>query len=140
MSLLKIVLPPLTREIRANNLLGVSTCKFTHQFGQVGEDNEKGDHLAIMPDLEKGNYAAIALLTAKYLFCGWFVPFLLGNKWAGDLKQEYGKELSKIMGVGFRPFYFPLMGDSLMRAMTIMENGNPCRHIPENYFGQFINE
>ena len=130
-----------TRELKRNNIFGLESCRFTRLYGQIGEDNEKPDHLAIMPTLESGIHAAIDLIRAAYLVGGFFVPFLLGNRWSGDLTKKYGKSLAQIMRVSpFLPLPFASYGDSLLRAMAIMENGDPCRSIPAGYFGQFINE
>lgn len=128
-----------TREIRAFNIFGVSSSRFTHMYGQKGEDNLKGDHLAIMPDFEKGFHAAIDLIRQNYLTLGCFVPFVLGNKWAGDKTQKYGVSLAKVMKADpLLPLNFKKAGDTLLRAMAIMENGDPCRNIPRGYFERFI--
>lgn len=131
----------LTREFRAKNLLGLSTCRFTRMFGQTSEDNLKNDHLAIFPFLENGIHASIAELRFKYVNNGLFIPALLGNRWSGDLTKRYGVNLSRVMRVlPYWPLSFSKRGDDLMRAMAIMENGDPARNIPKGYFGQFINE
>lgn len=130
-----------TRELRANNPLGVSTCRFTRLWGQVSEDNAKGDHLAVMPSKIHGVHAAHDLLKANYLWCGFFIPWFLGNKWAGDKTGGYGLSVARIMGrPAYLPLPFKLFYDPLMKAMAIMENGDPARSIPAGYFKAIIEE
>jgi len=128
-----------TRENKANNIFGISTCRYTHRYGQIGEDNLKNDHLAIMPDIPKGIYATLDLIYDHYLFYGVFNPVLLGNKWSGDKTDQYGFDVAKISKlVPFGFYSFKTKGDIFMRALAIMENGDPERGIPEGFIGQFI--
>lgn len=139
------------REIRAKNIFGIESSKFTRRYGQIGEDNSMGDHLAMMPNFESCIYAALDLIRGNYLGIGGvFIIETFGNRWSGDKKFIYGTAVRQVMNSLFpRPAskYFPFLpttfsksGDRLLRALAIMENGDPCRNIPEGYFGQFIHE
>jgi len=129
----------MTREIKAANIFGLSTCRFTRLWGQVAEDNEKNDHLAVMPNGINGIHAAIDNIRFDCLFLGMFRPAQFGNHWSGDPKKEYGFELAKVMKMNpGGVFSFKEEGDALLRAMAIMENGDACRDIPPGYFNQFI--
>jgi hypothetical protein len=134
----------MTREIKARNIFGLSTCRFTRLWGQVGEDNSLGDHLAVMPSIPAGIHATIDELKKIYLHLGnmeIFLPAFLGNGWSGDPLKVYGRNLAKIMKLPpFKPVSFKIQGDNLLRALALMENGDPCRNIPEGYFAQFIEE
>lgn len=134
----------LTREGRARNIFGISSCSYTRKYGQVGEDNKRNDRLAIMPTNEAGYHAAIELIRDHYLMLGnfqFFSPCVFGNKWSGDPAKKYGFNLAKMMRVNaWMPLPFRTWGHVLLRAVAIMENGDPCRDIPEGFFDQFIRE
>ena len=130
-----------TRELKANNLFGISTCRYTRLFNQSGEDNSMKDHLAIFPHLDNSIFATIDLLKAHYLTLGFCVPSLLGDKWSGDKSLKYGLNLSKIAKLNpVIPIQFKLKGDSILKALAIMENGEPCRNIPVGFFNYYIQE
>jgi hypothetical protein len=130
-----------TRGYRANNLLNLSTCSITRKWGQIGEDNSMGDHLAIFPHYENGIHASLELIRKRFLFFGMFAPAPFGNKWSGDKKRQYGFTLAKMMGVSpGMPRTFKGWGDSLLRNVTILEQGNPARRIIPGFYDQFINE
>jgi hypothetical protein len=136
-----------TRELRAKNIFGLSSSRFTRLWGQIGEDNKLNDHLAVMPTMEAGIHASIDCIQKFYLHMGnmqIFVPVFFYNGWCGD-----SKDVKKVKGINFcrlmkaprfKPLSFKTSGDSLLRALAIMENGDPCRSIPVGYFQQFIEE
>lgn len=133
-----------TREFRAKNPLGVSTSQWTENEGAIGEDNSKNDHLAVMPSMRSGADAAAALLKNNYFGGGYTTPYDIGNRWSGDSPvaaqrrgdtKTYGDNLAEVMGydpVG--ELNFLADGNALMRALAIMENGNPAREIPAGYW------
>jgi len=133
---------PLTkRELRALNIFGLSSCRYTRLYGQQSEDNSQGDHLAVMPSLEAGIHASIDEIRDHYLTFGFLVPYTFGNIWSGDKLKMYGVRLAQVMRVApMVPVSFKVSGDLLLRACAIMENGDPCRNITPGFFGQFINE
>ncbi len=130
-----------TRGYRAKNLLNVSSCSFTRKWGQIGEDNSEGDHLAIMPSFENGVHAGIDLIRKHFLFFGLFAPAVFGNRWSGDKSKKYGFTLAQMMKMSpGLPVSFKKYGDLLLRNVAILEQGPPARAIVPGYFDQFINE
>lgn len=132
-----------TRSGRAKNLFSLSTCSYTRRYGQIGEDNTLGDHLAIMPTYEAGIHAGIDLIRAHYLFMGFFIPSLFYQRWSGDIGdlKHKGENFSVLLSTPpYLALSFKKSGDALLKTLAIMENGDPARTIPEGYFGQFINE
>lgn len=130
-----------TREFRAKNPFGLSMCSYARRYGAVSIDKAEPDNLAIFPNIQSGIHASIDLLRDKYLIAGMFAPYWLGNRWAGDKTMKYGMNLASIMKVNpFFPLSFEASCDTLLKAMCIMENGNPARVIPVGFFGQFAKE
>ena len=128
-----------TRELRAKNIFGLSTCHITSKYGSVSEDNKKFDHLAIMPCFEAGILATIEDIEKYHLTGRRYSPVQLGNEWSGDLTMAYGRNLASIMKVDpVNTLNFYETAEILLRAMAIMENGDPARNITEGYFGQFV--
>lgn len=140
-----------TRELRANNPLGVSVSR-TYDWENVdrsnpgvpgknglatpGVDNKLGDHLVIFLTLQDGLNAAAWLLKGSYFLRGFTTPASIGNKWSGDATGGYGNSLAKIMRADpNRTLDYSGEGVSLMRALTLMENGHgDVEKIPNPYF------
>lgn len=147
-----------TRELRANNPLGVSVSStFAWQNVDVvgtvepavpgsdgntiaGVDNKKNDHLVIFQTIQDGLNAAAWLLWDNYFQAGFNTPASIGNRWAGDKTGSYGQSLALIMGYDTnQQLDYGIDGTNLMKAMAIMENGHgDVENIPDSYYAKAL--
>ncbi|MGH7738581.1 MAG: hypothetical protein ACREL1_00395 [bacterium] len=134
-----------TRELRANNPLGVSqsgsfswvnidlTRSIAGADGVLtpGIDNELGDHLVIFQSTQDGLNAAAWLLYDAYFGGGTPTIGQIGDKWSGssptppNIYSDYSNSLASILSkpVGAALSY-GTDGPALMAGLARMENGS----------------
>jgi hypothetical protein len=129
-----------TRELRANNPLGLSVSR-TYQWENVntanpgvagrdgvltpGVDNKLNDHLVIFDAIQDGLNGGAWLLHDTYFSNGFNTPASIGDKWSGDSTGGYGKSVASIMKVSSgQALDYATDGVSLMQALALMENGH----------------
>lgn len=143
-----------TRELRANNPLGVSLSGTYEWEGMdytksvpnkttgksiEGVDDKLGDQLAIFKTTQEGLNAAAWLLQDAYFNKGFRTIGAIGDRWSGKTGSpfsDYSVSLSKIMKLPIdSQLNFATDGIGLMKALSRMENGTPfVIGIPDEMF------